>query len=521
MIITVELTTLQVEVETSPIGFTADIVQNVVETNIEKIEISAEILGYANAGQSAYEVWLNEGNDGTREDFFLSLKGDKGDRGEPGERGLKGDKGDKGEQGIQGIPGVKGDTGSQGIQGLTGATGQDGYTPIKGVDYFDGAKGDKGDKGEKGDPFVYADFTPEQLLALKGEQGEQGIQGKQGIQGVQGVPGYTPIKGIDYFDGEQGIQGVKGDTGERGPQGEQGIQGIQGEQGLPGTTNYNDLTNKPTIPTTLSQLTDDSTHRLVTDTEKSTWNAKQPAGTYSTDIHSNITALNAVSGTNTGDETASGIRTKLGITTLSGSNTGDNAVNSLYSGLATSKQDTLVSGTNIKTVNGNSLLGSGNIAISGGGNTISMYRTTQNLVNNTLVLTDVSELSHNVEAGKVYKIELICAYRGAATTTGGKLGIYMPSGTGTITGFMDGSVSATPVATELKTPIYVCGTSNKAGSFLLTTGVSNTGINHYIGGSMIFTCTTDGIIRLQWCSEVDTSNATLMENSTMLVTQLN
>lgn len=30
------------------------------------------------------------------------------------------------------------------------------------------------------------------------------------------------------------------------------------------------------------------------------------------------------------------------------------------------KQDTLVSGTNIKTVNGNSLLGSGNIAISGG-----------------------------------------------------------------------------------------------------------------------------------------------------------
>jgi hypothetical protein len=49
----------------------------------------------------------------------------------------------------------------------------------------------------------------------------------------------------------------------------------------------------------------------------------QPAGTYSTDIHSNITALNAVSGTNTGDETSSTIKTKLGITTLSGSNTGD------------------------------------------------------------------------------------------------------------------------------------------------------------------------------------------------------
>lgn len=47
----------------------------------------------------------------------------------------------------------------------------------------------------------------------------------------------------------------------------------------------------------------------------------------------------------------------------SGTNTGDNATNSQYSGLATSKQDTLVSGTNIKTVNSTSLLGSGDVAV--------------------------------------------------------------------------------------------------------------------------------------------------------------
>ena len=41
---------------------------------------------------------------------------------------------------------------------------------------------------------------------------------------------------------------------------------------------YDDLTNKPTIPTTLAELTEDSTHRLVTDTEKSTWNAKSDFG---------------------------------------------------------------------------------------------------------------------------------------------------------------------------------------------------------------------------------------------------
>ena len=58
------------------------------------------------------------------------------------------------------------------------------------------------------------------------------------------------------------------------------------------------------------------------------------------------------------------------ISNTSGVNTGDNAANSQYSGLATSKQDTLISGTNIKTVGGTSLLGSGNISVGTGTVTI-------------------------------------------------------------------------------------------------------------------------------------------------------
>lgn len=47
------------------------------------------------------------------------------------------------------------------------------------------------------------------------------------------------------------------------------------------TGSYNDLSNKPTIPNQLSQLNDDTTHRVVTDTEKSTWNAKSDfSGSY-------------------------------------------------------------------------------------------------------------------------------------------------------------------------------------------------------------------------------------------------
>lgn len=44
---------------------------------------------------------------------------------------------------------------------------------------------------------------------------------------------------------------------------------------------YDDLFNKPNIPTQLSQLSSDATHRTVTDAEKSTWNNKSDfSGSY-------------------------------------------------------------------------------------------------------------------------------------------------------------------------------------------------------------------------------------------------
>ena len=66
---------------------------------------------------------------------------------------------------------------------------------------------------------------------------------------------------------------------------------------------------------------------------------------------------------NTTESYTTTIDTRLANT--SWTNTWDNATNSQYSWLATSKQDTLVSWTNIKTVNWTSLLWSWNIVISG------------------------------------------------------------------------------------------------------------------------------------------------------------
>lgn len=66
------------------------------------------------------------------------------------------------------IPGTQGVQGKQGIQGQQGPQGEQ------------GPRGEQGPKGDKGDPFIYADFTAEQLEALKGPKGDKGEDGRDG-----------------------------------------------------------------------------------------------------------------------------------------------------------------------------------------------------------------------------------------------------------------------------------------------------------------------------------------------------
>lgn len=69
---------------------------------------------------------------------------------------------------------VKDDTQIIKLQGPKGDPGP------KGEDGKQGAKGEPGAPGPKGEPFTYADFTAEQLQALKGDKGERGLVGPQG-----------------------------------------------------------------------------------------------------------------------------------------------------------------------------------------------------------------------------------------------------------------------------------------------------------------------------------------------------
>ncbi|HAQ19611.1 MAG TPA: hypothetical protein DCR40_10330 [Prolixibacteraceae bacterium] len=98
-----------------------------LEVNEQVENVTIEV-NQAVAGLSAYmDAMVNGGFEGTKEEWFASLKGDKGD---------------KGEQGNQGEPGAT------------------------------------GDQGEQGNPFLWQDFTQDQRDELKGDPGDQGEPGE-------------------------------------------------------------------------------------------------------------------------------------------------------------------------------------------------------------------------------------------------------------------------------------------------------------------------------------------------------
>lgn len=67
----------------------------------------------------------------------------------------------------------------------------------------------------------------------------------------------------------------------------------------------------------------------------------------------------------------------------------------------TTKQDTLVSGINIKTINNESLLGSGNINISGGGGTATDVQINGTSITSNNVANIVTEGTYNSSSNKI------------------------------------------------------------------------------------------------------------------------
>lgn len=107
-----------------------------------------------------------------------------------------------------------------------------------------GPKGDVGATGPKGDPFVYSDFTAQQLEDLRGPAGVDGKEGPIGPRGETGPQGATFTPAVDSSGNLSwtndknlanptavNIKGPKGDKGDTGATGQTGLKGETGAAG--------------------------------------------------------------------------------------------------------------------------------------------------------------------------------------------------------------------------------------------------------------------------------------------------
>ena len=227
-------------------------------------------------GKSAYQIWLDSGNQGTEEDFLNSLKGQDGEPGEAGEDGENGQSaydtwiaaGNEGtEQDF--LDSLKGESGQNGTDGQSaydmwlslGNTGSE-------QDFLDSLRGEASEDGksayqiwlDEGNEGTEQDF----LNSLKGEAGEQGQPGEDGQDGKsaydiwkeQGNDGseedfLNSLRGQDGEPGEAGQDGQDGkssyqiwlDAGNTGSE-EDFLNSLKGEKGADGTMTFEDLSDE-------------------------------------------------------------------------------------------------------------------------------------------------------------------------------------------------------------------------------------------------------------------------------------
>jgi hypothetical protein len=154
------------------------------------------------AGLSAYDLWILEGNTGTKSEFLKALVGTRGPRGYTGSNGISGADGH-----AIGSAGVRGDAGASAYQLWL-------------------------DAGNTG--------TPEEfLVSLVGQAGTSGADGSDGSNGVDGLSAYE----LWLSNGNTGditgfIASLKGDPGAPGQDGQDGANGANGADGADGRSAF-------------------------------------------------------------------------------------------------------------------------------------------------------------------------------------------------------------------------------------------------------------------------------------------
>ena len=233
-------------------------------------------------GLSAYDLWIVEGNTGTKSEFLASLIGQQGPRGYTGSNGVTNALGLNSNPGASGAPGEPGpsayqlwlDAGNVGepedflvsLIGTAGANGVDGAAGVDGMNGIDGLSAYELwlSNGNEGDSEAF-------LASLVGEPGAPGHDGADGSDGVNGSSAYEIWLSAgnsgteqDFIDSLKGVPGVC-QVGDRGlsayeiwlAQGNEGteqdflnsLRGAAGSGGLPYNGSFYDTTTQRNLAT--------------------------------------------------------------------------------------------------------------------------------------------------------------------------------------------------------------------------------------------------------------------------------
>ena len=267
----------------------------------------------------------------------------------------------------------------------------DKFMPMFTIELTAGVKGQKGDKGDTG---------------AQGEQGIQGPQGEQGIQGIQGTKGDTGATGNGIASIEQTTEShVSGGTNVWTATDTNGttydFNVLNGEAGV------DEVTGTSELPIVLSDL-DDGTYTLqgyykddpdgaakqvseilinvstsVDEQNKYVYFTDSKIVTYTADdddwTYTSTSDMASKSYVDTGLATKQAIidsSHKLSADYVDDTSTTNKFVTASDKTTWNAKQDALVSGTNIKTINSASILGSGNLTLFDSSNVKTAYNTT-------------------------------------------------------------------------------------------------------------------------------------------------
>lgn len=239
----------------------------------------------------------------------------------------------------------------------------------------------------------------------------------------------------------------------------------------------------------------------------------QPAGDYSLSTHNHDGVYQPV-----GNYSLSGhthIKSEVGLSNVDNTSDANKPVSTAQQTALNAKQDVLVSGTNIKTINGTSVLGSGDIAISGGASNETFLILAADVASPaTTALTNLTGMTFDYEANKHYVIEFFMVMNSPQSTTGFGFGVncstapVLVSFQGTTNSSSAGAASAWSARANNEITVAVSGTVANA---------QNIGSH---GSGIVVTGASAGTMQFIFRSET-TVTTTAKANSVIRITKIN